>query len=237
MDPLYCFVGDIHAGSKRGLSAKPQTAAQTWLLETWAAFVRRVGLLSERHELYLMLGGDLVDSPGRDARNDALALLTPLASRARGVCGVPGTEYHVGDDGEEDRSIYDMLGAKVLQRHRLSAAGREFVWAHHALRVGGQPWTEHDGLYRSAKSFAMAAVLGGRPAPALVVGHHVHRSPGIGRYADTLAVVCPCWQLGTAFGAKVRPWSEPHIGGLLWWPAVHTLETVIYATPAEYASE
>ena len=239
MDPFRLFVGDLHAGALSGLTTKPQNDRQAWLIDTWAAMVKRALALAQGHEFGLMLGGDLVDTPSKAARDDAAALLQPLANAAASVWGVPGTEYHVGDDGEEDRTVYDMLGARgerQRQVHRLKIGGRVLWWAHHAIRLGGQPWTETDGLYRGAKAAHEFARNQDQTPPDLVVGHHVHRAPGVTQYKSTRAVVCPCWQLQTPFGAKIVSWSLPTIGAVAWWPAQDRLELMTYAIPPELIS-
>lgn len=241
--PLVLFVGDIHCGSESGLTPTPQPGndRQAWLLETWAAFVARAKALAAKSEMYLMLGGDLVDLPGKVNRDGAVALLQPLANVAKAVYGVPGTEYHVGENGDEDRDVMDDLGAvgvRQKQVHRLAFAGRELWWAHHPLRLGGQPWTEFDGLYRGAKqAHEEARTLQERypdlRVPALVVGHHLHSAPGVGRYKNTEALICPCWQLQTAYGAKRVTWKLPTVGAVMWWPAVDRIELLTYQVPRE----
>lgn len=238
-EPIRVFVGDLHCEGPTGLSPKPKNDQQYWLLACWAAAVSRVQALAVGKEFGLMLGGDLVDLPGRDARNAAIELLQPLANTASSVWGVPGTEYHVGDDGEEDRSVYDALGARdgrAKQVHRLRIAGRVLHWAHHAHRIGGEPWTEYDGLYRSAKRSHEWARVQDKPVPDLVIGHHVHRSPGEARYRTTRAVVCGCWQLPTPYAAKRVTWSLPTIGLVIWWPARDVIEELTYVIPDELIS-
>lgn len=239
MEPFCLFVGDLHAGSIHAVTAKPQNDRQAWLIDTWAAMVKRGLALAQGREFYLMLGGDLVDEPGKKARDDAITLLQPLANVAAAVYGVPGTEYHVGDDGEEDRTVYDALGARgerQRQVHRLRIGGRVLWWAHHAVRLGGQPWTEFDGLYRGAKTAWEFSKLQDQPPPALVMAHHVHRSPGVARYRDTEVAVCPCWQLQTPYGAKLVSWSLPTIGAVGWWPVENRVEIMRYAIPPELIS-
>lgn len=238
-EPLRVFVGDLHCGSPRGLSKHPQNAGQEWLLKTWADFAAHVLRLAKGCEYVLMLGGDCVDQPGKPNRDLATELLLPLAKPASAIYGVPGTEYHVGPDGEEDREIYADLGAalgNVRQYHALKVAGRGLWWAHHLNRIGGVPWTEFDGLYRSAKTHNELARLQGMEVPALGIGHHVHRAPGLATYRETQAAVCPAWQLGTAFGAKIRPGSVPSIGGIIWHPVSNHVEVKIYPVPPEHYS-
>ena len=238
-EPIRVFVGDLHCGSPRGITRKPDNEGQDWLLKTWADFQAHVLHLAKGREFVLMLGGDLVDQPGKPNRDTALDLLLPLAKKASAIYGVPGTEYHVGPDGEEDREIYADLGAalgNVRQSHALSISGRVLWWAHHLNRIGGAPWTEFDGLYRSAKTHNELARLQGMAVPALGIGHHTHRAPGLATYRETRAAVCPAWQLGTAFGAKIRPGSIPTIGGVIWFPEQDRVEIKTYAIPQAHHS-
>lgn len=238
-EPLRVFVGDIHCGAASGLTANPQNDRQAWLLATWAAAVSRVQALARGTEFGLMLGGDLVDLPGKKYRDDAVALLQPLSNIASSVWGVPGTEYHVGDDGEEDRTVYDALGAKdgrAKQVHRLKVGGRVLWWAHHANALGSTPWLEHDGLYRSAKRAHEWAREQGSAVPDLVLGHHLHRSAGVAHYKQTQALVCGCWQLPTPYAAKRVTWSIPTIGLVIWWPVRGQIEELTYPVPYELIS-
>lgn len=241
MDKFCLFVGDVHAGGGDAVSLKPQDQRQSWLLDCWAAMVARGKALARGKSFSLMLGGDLVDRAGKQARDEAIALLQPLVNVSDEVFGVTGTEYHTNEDGEEDRTVYDAFGATVVNKRQrrvqtLRVGGRILWWAHHAIGLGGKPWTEFDGLNAGAKTAHEMALHQGGEIPELVVGHHVHRSPGIGRYYDTQAVICPCWQLQTAYGGKRMPFSRPAIGAVAWWPTDMRLEIMRYAIPEEHWS-
>lgn len=239
LEPARVFIGDPHCGSPRGLTNKPQNDGQEWLLETWANLKAHVFSSVKGCEFVLMLGGDMVDQPGKPNRDIALEMFEPLAKKASAVYGVPGTEYHVGPDGEEDREIYADLGAKgenVRHVHPLKIGGKILWWAHHLNQIGGTPWNEFDGLYRSAKKFHYIAIDNEEPAPDLCIGHHVHKSPGVAVYKKTSALVCPAFQLGTPFGAKIRPFSIPSIGCVVWKPESNYLEIKTYPIPPKHRS-
>lgn len=240
MTTLCVFIGDMHSGSRCALSPSPENRQQKWLLQRWKETKSRVSARARGKKVLLMLGGDIVDSPGRDNRRMAVELLRGLASMADEMYAVPGTEWHAGEDGEEDRSVYDDLGVPEKhqkQFHALRIGSRVLWWAHHAIRVGNLPWTVSDGIYRGAKEAYHRAQMYSLDKPALVVGHHVHVAPPYPAvYLSTWAAIVGCWQLQTPYGSKRNPLSVPTIGCLLWTPEEDRLEPVCYAPPQDMVS-
>lgn len=233
---LALWDGDQHALGKYALTPKPCNASQEWLLERRKATIASVLKRAREKHLIVLFGGDTVHLPSKDHADAAVELLQPLAARADEMYGVCGTPYHVGRDGEWDRVVYQELGVKpenVRQVQRvLDIGGRRVWWAHHANRLGLEPWTEFDGLYRSAKRAHEWAREQDRPVPALVVGHHNHRSPGVARYKDTAAAICPCWALPDDYHARKIVWSVPTIGLMVWEPDTQTgPEIISHAIP------
>ena len=230
----------MHSESDTGLvpASEVKNKGHEWLLESYNDLTRRVLDAVIGCEFGLRLGGDLVDSPGRDARNMAYELLRPFVNRAdKNIYGVPGTEYHVADDGEEDRSIYDLCGATCKQYHALEIAGQKVAWAHHLLKVGGTPWTELNGFKQAAESMYFCSLQYGTKSPTLAVGHHVHRvpqgAPVVWRGITVTTV--GCWKLPDSFSAKVAPGKLPTIGAMLYWPQEHRVQHITYDIPPEIA--
>lgn len=239
--PWLCvFIGDTHVGAVSGLSLRPQGEGQTWLLKAWRSTIQTVLKQAVGHRLSLHYGGDLVDAPGKQYRDEAAQLLRAWANRADEAYAVTGTEYHVGEDGEEDRTIYDVLGvpAKHQRRtHRITIDGRHLWWSHHAISVGHLPWTEYDGVYRAAKTCYYWAQQMRLPIPHLVVGHHAHVAPSaVARYRDTQAAVVPCWQLQTPYGARRGAFRLPVIGIMWWRPISDEVGYIVHPIPDEIRS-
>lgn len=235
MATVCVFVGDMHVGAKNALALTPTNPSQKWLRERWDETIKNIKKSLKGAKVYLMLGGDIVDEPGKDNRDAAVTLLRPLANLAKAVYAVTGTEYHAGPDAEDDRTVYDALGARADRQrrtHHLVIARRHLWWSHHAIAVGALPWTRADGLYRRAKECHFAALQYGVPAPALVVGHHIHIAPAqVGVYAETQAAIVPCWQLQTPYGARRGAFAIPTIGIMLWRVEEHRVEYLTHQVP------
>jgi hypothetical protein len=236
---VWVFLGDMHTDGKTGLSPTPINAMQTWLLARWNETVKEILKIAKGLELHLKLGGDLVDNPGLDARTHAFELLRPLVNRAdKNIHGVPGTPYHVGADGEEDRSIYQMCGAKCKQVWDWEEGGRRYLWAHHMVKIGNTAWTELNGMKQTAETTYHRAIQDEEKTPALIVGHHVHRVPRgtpIVWRGITVAVT-PCWQLPNDFASKVAAGIMPTIGAMLYYPAEHRVQYLTHKIPANVRS-
>lgn len=235
-EPFRLFVGDLHTDGPTAITslAKVTNKAQEWLGETWQIIVKRAKAEARDKEFGLMLGGDLVDTEGREARLGAIDLLQPLANISSSIYGVPGTPYHVGEDGEEDRSVYDAFGARCKQWYRLEIGGKVLDWAHHGISISKSPWLEFNGLKAKIELTYWQSLRVGKRPPDVIIRHHAHRSPGIVRLRGIQAAVCPCFQLPNEFAAKVADGLLPTIGVLAWWPDQNSrLEIWDYAAPEE----
>jgi len=239
-ETIALFVGDLHVGSKAGLSSKPSSRRQEWLLETWRRFQKDITKVLQGQNVILLLGGDLVDLPGDDdAEADAIALLQPIVKHARSLWGAYGTEYHVGSDGNDDKGIYRQLGAKHAHHMRFKVADKVLDWSHHGANVGRLPWTELNGLRQLAEARYWRCVQHNIPAPAVIVRHHVHVVPTGApiHWRGIWATTVPCWKLGDAFSAKVAPGAPPTIGALVWRPErAEPPQVIRYDVPDELVS-
>ena len=236
---LWAFIGDLHV-KPTGLWAADNLSArnrrQRWLMDRWGEAAAEIRALGQRHALTVAIGGDLIDKPGKAARDAALELLTPITrpSVARAVWGVVGTPYHVGEDGDEDRQVLQELGAArghVAQQHRLIECGRRLWWAHHGVSLGANP---RQGINNTARKIWEACRDYEWPRPSLVVAHHVHYSPAdYGYYGGVRVAVVPCWQLPDDYASKRLTWSAPTIGYMLWWPATDVLQWRTFPIPED----
>lgn len=238
LEPFRLFLGDEHANSPTSITSRTRVTnkAQQWLLETFDDVTKRAKAEAKGKEFGLNLGGDATDTEGREARNAAIELLQPLANIASSIYGVPGTPYHTGEDGEEDRSVYDALGAKCKQWYRLDVGGKILDWAHHGIAVSKYPWLEYNGMKSKLEQVYWRCLSEGKRPPDLIVRHHAHRSPGILEERKMKVAVCPCWKLPDDFGAKVSDGVPVSIGALAWWPMQNNrLEIWSYAVPEDIA--
>jgi hypothetical protein len=245
-EPLGIFVGDLHVGSYAapaplGLCQRAEMEAQ---LGRWQQFTARALAEMKGKAAVLFLGGDLVDGihhntrgnwgTFKDQRDAAIELLRPLANAASAIYALTGTEVHAGAEGDDDKQVAQELGAKATAHAwRLTLGGKRLFWSHHGTTVPRNVTAEDGGLLVDAlRHYELS--LRGVPKPDLVVHHHNHFSPDpITRHGITVAV-CPCWQGGTLYGAKVGPERTPDIGGLFWWPKQNRIERVLYPVVQEY---
>ena len=231
------FVGDLHCGSTCALAPAKKIAGQqqAWLYAQWQTTLTRTRALAKREGIILMLGGDLIDGPQhhahyqtwgnhREQRDGAVELLMPFVNLAEATYSIAGTDAHVGDDGEDDRTVAQELGARDLgHRARVEVGGRILDWAHHGLSVGRLPWTAANGMLSACR----VAALSPQP-PALIVSHHAHRSPTPVTLGGVSAAICPCWQANTSYGFQVAPRLSVDIGALLWRPETMEIERWVY---------
>lgn len=224
------FVGDTHTGSTTALAPESRcdNAAQVWLLERWRENLNKLKTAAKGKDLLLFLGGDLVEGRHhgslqvwgnhKEQRDAAVELLMPLVNLAAEVYAVPGTEAHAGDDGEDDRTVAQELGAKTVAQHQIiDVDGYLLSWAHHGITVGKADWNEDNGMISAAR--ILDDYYARRPAlrrPSVVISHHAHRMPRPVTLRDMTVGVCGCWQLPTPHGYKIAPRSPVTIGTLLW---------------------
>ena len=236
---LVLFIGDMHCGSRDGIADEDSgqlTARNRPLLRAWLEMERAA---SKEKSLILMLGGDLVDGVQhhgaitwgnrKEQRECAIRLITPLADRATRIFSLLGTEAHAAQDGEEDETGGEALGAEAGgHQHLLEIGGQLIDWAHHGINVSIDPRNEDNGLIMTAKRVEELALRNGARVPDLVVSHHAHRAPMPVTVRGITVAVCPCWQLSTGFGYMLSPRTPPSIGSLAYWPKRRTLKRWLY---------
>jgi len=242
-DILGVWLGDPHSGADHGLTL-PKLAKndrQAWLAEVFQDITKRIRAEARGKRLHVHLGGDMVHLPGDDdARELAETLFRPIVAMADEAAAVAGTDYHVGEDGSDDRSIYRGLGiprANIrVGTAYLTLGGREIVWAHHGPRTGKRPHTELDGLDRTAEDAYRRSLEWGEPAPALIVGHHVHQANGCIYRRGIWVATCPALALSDSYAAKVAFNSRPTIGALVYYPGPNKPDIWPYAIPRRFVS-
>lgn len=241
------FIGDLHSGARESVTPKPATRIQETLHQHWRACLADVKRETRGYGLALMLGGDMVEGNHHDRmtglthkemRELALELLQPYATMADAIYSVAGTEAHAGLEAEDDAQVAKELGCKsenARQEHLIRFDGALLNWQHHGAGVAKLVQNETNGLYLLAKQTALEAKLAGQPVPALVMRHHVHRTP-IGDSVKAWGVeaaICPCWKLDDAFSHRIGITRPPTIGAALWFPKERRLKILSYEVKAQ----
>lgn len=240
-------IGDMHCGSYAAVAPKREcrNAVMESLLARWQKMTARALAEMKGKDAVLFLGGDLVDGihhgtrsnwgTYKDQRDAAIELLRPLANAASAIYALTGTEAHAGAEGEDDKQVAQELGAKTAQHvWRLTVGGRRLFWSHHGATVARNVVSEDSGMLLDAlRHYELS--LRGAPKPDLVLHHHNHFSPDpVTRHGITVAV-CPCWQSGNMYGARIGPERVPDIGVLAWRPATNRVERWLYNEVETYA--
>ena len=254
MKNIFCvFLGDSHVVSNAGLCRPgfmlggeekrkqrkyPATIDQEKLYKSFVSIREQIKVAAKGYRLFVMLGGDIVDGVNHhgttetqgtqaDQRAMAIELLTPWAAMADSVYGVTGTESHVGNEGHEDRSVYDELcGRNYAGKYNMVLDGKRLWWAHHGVKIGSREWTLNGPMFALANDVYYRCLAKGIPKPDLVMGHDRHISPSpITSHGITVAV-CPCLQMSTYYGDTVSPFTDTDLGVMTWIPSLERLTYV-----------
>ena len=241
-------ISDLHCGCQFGLcpptvtldggqivkQSRAQAAVWAWWVEFWGQWVPRV---TNRQPFDVVINGDIVDGRHHgtttqisanlaDQAKIAVAVMAPVAKRARRLYVIRGTEAHVGPAAEEEERLAQRLGAVQDETGNYS---RQELWiqvgawlshlAHHIGTTNSAAYESTAVLKELIAQFEDAAQWGERP-PQCVVRSHRHRClsveiPGVA--GDMVSVVTPGWQLKTPFAYRLGMGrnSAPQIGGLL----------------------
>lgn len=252
---IIAWMGDFHIGHRRAPAPK-------WGIDTMRGRDRRISAhlsrcLSEHiallrqyarsAELAVMFGGEFIEGRHHerselwaetlyDQRNAAVELLRPLVNAATFLVAQTGTPVHAGMEGEDDRTVAEMIGADLFDPtvHATPFPGGhghprlDVRWWHHGSAPSRDPWGRHRVLVRAIER----AQYSDAP-PDAVIWHHVHVAPSPVKIGKTWAGIVPAWKWTDEYGRKVAPGSNPTIGGLVWWPAEGRMELIEYAPPKE----
>lgn len=246
---LGVFVGDLHVGSDTGLclpgyriaskQSRPYAASvdQKWLHDRWQEFIADVKTRAKGKRLFVGLGGDLVDGVNHhnttqtsgvysDQVQMAIELLKPLVNAADLAYGMTGTAAHVGDCGDNDRSIYHHFKLDVVERGWVWIANRLILWKHHGAGVGALDWTKENTMITRIKSIRAECLEFGIPLPNAIIVHHNHRTYDPVYVRQTWGAVCGCWQFPTYYGNSFL--SSVNIGGLVYDMGANQIERIEY---------
>lgn len=170
-----------------------------------------------KHKLVVLHLGDIIDGVHHgstqtlpnlfDQQNEAERLLLPVATMADGGLYITkGTEAHAGDGHGSEAGVAEHLGARAYAQHLKIDIDGALIDACHHTRGAKQT------LAQVIEQYA----LNGEALPRFVLRGHKHVIEDTGETASGVrAVVCPAWQLRTAYGWKVAPNRRSDIGGMI----------------------
>lgn len=246
---VHVFLGDLHAGSKLapltaltdadGVNYAP-SKVQAVLHGFLVTALAEVKQLARKHDIVLMLGGDLVDGVAHHGTTQtildhngqralAVSLLLPWVNLASRAYGLLGTDAHVGDNGQADTSVCKELGVPAQHHWRLESAGRVLDWAHH---IAGNRYALEGAAVNLVRRVRKAYLNRGERAPDLMVRHHVHLYMRTHAEGTDIATA-PGWQAQTSFTYRHDPTSLLTVGMILWWPGRNEIKPLLWDFPAE----
>lgn len=221
----------IHTGRDNGNETQIVEANkyQQWLFACWQDFFdyakTRAGIRGKTRKSRLILFhlGDIIDglhhnsvqlvNELQDQEAIACNVLRPQVAVADKTFIVYGTPVHNGGTGESEVSIAQELGTRHDWELTVTVDGIPFDLAHHG-RAGARDWTSSAaGL---AVETALDYISEGLKPPRYVLRGHMHRLDDSGdKLAYTRAIVCPSWQLRTAYGHRYTTKRRSDIGGII----------------------
>lgn len=235
------MIADLHVGSTVGLWPRRHVVEgggvyevskyQLWLLRCWRDLLRYVAALETRP--VLVICGDAIQgvSP-RDGQlisnrpdiqcEAAEKLLRPLVEQCSRLYWIRGTEYHEGRSSEHVEQLAKALGA--IPHHTTGQYTRWEMYLdvggsviHFAHSIGSTSVPHYESTIPTRDALMLLAELqrffGSRaPNVEMVVRAHRHRYVQVQLPPKLTALVCPAWQLRTAFAYKKANTMLPEIG-------------------------
>jgi hypothetical protein len=232
--PLVVLVGDTHFGGFTALCPAElklddegvyhASPVQRQLLAWWDSFWGEVKRERQGRKLIVIHMGDMVDGNvhGRgqaianenDQKRAAQELMMPVREQADKFFMLRGTEAHVGNSAEREKTLENLLEADACEWEMLlDIDGVLFDLSHHGTG-SSRPW----GTSAATTAWRVIADChrSGVPAPRFVVRGHTHMIDDSGeRVAGTRAFSTPAWQLRNAYGYKVNAQTRSDIGGVI----------------------
>lgn len=249
-------VSDIHAGCKLGLCPPGAIPLDMGGAYTASEFQQKMwGLWREFWDIWVpdvtkgepydvCFNGDGIDGVHHrsttqishnltDQVRIAVAILKPVADRCRESGGtyyhIRGTEAHVGQSGENEEQLAQLLDAKPNAEgqyarfdlwKRVGSERGPLVHLLHHVGTTGSAAHEASAVNAELTAEYVEAARWGRQPPDFIVRSHRHRSIAVDLNSArgyAAAIVTPAWQGRTPFtwkipGARI---SEPQIGGIV----------------------
>jgi len=234
MNPIQVIVTDTHAGGSTAL-AVPEfetedhqivraSPGQRWLWGRWQEFLQLVEERAGKRPVVGIHLGDAIEGNHHrtvqalpnlfDQEKMALDVLAPLRKLCNRFYMVRGTEAHDGEGAQSLSRLARELDADAVDWElRLKIGGVLGLYVHHG-RVGSRPWTT--GATNVAAEIMVRSAERGEEIPRFVFYGHRHRVDDSGsRFQNIRVIACPAWQLSTAYGWKVGPFSLADVGGVI----------------------
>lgn len=245
------IVSDLHCGCRLGLCppegaklddggiympSKLQLVVWEWWREFWDTWVPMVC----RDEPYdVVINGDTTDGSHHNSTtqishnlNDqsaiAYQILKPIASSARKLYVIRGTEAHVGPSGVEEERLAERLGAVPNEEGQHA---RYELWKrvgnkngplchilHHIGTTGSAAYESSAPQKELIAEFTEAGQTGVQP-PDYVIRSHRHRyikTSNPSKRSESAAITTPGWQLKTPYVFRLAGGrtSQPQFGGI-----------------------
>lgn len=221
--PLIAFFADTHTGSNTALMPKSITndddqlitasPVQLWLLENFEKAKAEMFERAKGRPLIVVVNGDLIDGNHHgstqiipnisDQIAAAVELWEPIRHKANLFEIVRGTEAHVGQSAEDEKTIASKLGAGCHWELLSWWNDQLFNISHHISRT----------IDSVVEECVRDAVDLGEPIPRWVVRAHRHLIDDTGsKYDYCRGIVLPAWQLRTGFGFRVSSHRVSSIG-------------------------
>jgi len=220
----WLLLGDLHVGSRTGLSNDPGNPIQEELYSRWNDCRRYIKTLNVGSLDAVVCNGDAIDGPDRKSHDidnpdmlsqaeEAAELLASYDAKEYYV--IAGTGYHTGVDGQDiERHVAKCLQALGKTAHyydnlSVSINGWFNLWCRHFINASqvphGRSTAQARKKYWKVLNEAIDAKGGGRVAewPDLTVFSHVHY---YNYQEDAFGAVMslPAWQAsGGKYGSRI----------------------------------
>lgn len=222
---------EIHGNRLDEVQIGHANKAQEWLYACWLDYWGYIDTLldydgnTRRNKLVVAILGDVVDGIHHgtnqimpelaDQINAANTLLRPIVEGADTTIGIIGTEAHAGNAGDTEWALYRSLGcAHIGHQLTVEIDGVLHDFAHTG-RAGYRPWT--GSPVSLAVEVGMDCIETGTPMPRYIWRAHTHKIQDTGfQLPNTRVIVCPSWQLKTAYARQKFPnQTRSDIGGMV----------------------
>lgn len=228
----------------------------SWWEEFWEEWVPRV---TRGEPFFVIHNGDAIDGRHHnttsqishnlaDQRAMASALLKPVVEKCDGhFYLVKGTEAHVGQSGEDEETLGEMIGAKKTPDGEFAfnelyiRVGKSLChFAHHVGTTSAASY-ESTGVYKEMVEAFVEAGRNNLEPPQCVIRSHRHRQFEV-RIATArgygISMVTPGWQLRTPFVYRLgMKMALPQLGGYVIREGDEELYTRFYVKSIERSRE
>lgn len=205
-------VGDLHCGSKFGISSEPKNNIQKVLKSEWDN-------ITGKYDVGILLG-DACE--GRDRHGsgeynttnniteqiaDAATLLNQL--KVKKWYAVQGSPYHTDQNVSSDRLVADKIGANFGEELVVNVDGTR-IHCSHAVGVSMSA-TAYRPTPIAREMMLNAINVAEYGKFDIILRGHAHYFCMV-RFGGSAGVICPCWKGRDAFAARRTLAMLPHCG-------------------------